>query len=520
MSGTQTNPYIRADVGSLASFLVTELGITVSAATVQQALENYINQFGSNPLPLAQMLPDFESNKAEMLFLLSQSKSWNTLYAAGIGQTVSEMVATAETLNQMAIEKGVQETALITAVLPSSIYAITDMQGVRIPRKVPGSLSASLSLEATQSITVTVPAYSQWLVNGNNYFNNTEIVFPPNTRVINTTLYEGVVSNINFTATGSLYQIYEFGNSDFAISDVDVIVSVNNVEYTSTRVNSYLSLGMWEYGPTDLIFRDKTNSQGNVEISFGDNNYGAAPTAGASINVTFATTSGASGNLQLQGQTISCPSNNLITGTATSNTQNGADEISAQTFKYLTPASMMANYRGITPDDYKSLALNYPGVIDALFLGQTDFAPNNLEYMMNVQVFLITNQPWTTTQWNTFISWMQKLIGANIVLLQQAVTPIYLDINVDIYCFPQTDLDSIQNLIISTLNTNLTVKAGALGYPIYISDLNNFIRSAAKSSIDYIVINSPTTGLTPTAAQYIVLNSTTINMHYTTRGVS
>jgi hypothetical protein len=512
-----TNPYIRADIGVLAQYLVTNLGLTQTAAQVQQSLQNYVTQFGDNPIPLAALLPDYESNKGEMINILSNYPAWSDLYTSGPGETIIDMFATGQTYGQMATEKAVQEAVLSTAVLPSSIYEYTRSNGVRIQRCIPGFISCTIQIPSVSTTTISLAPYTQFNINGINFFNRTTITIPPNTLSINATLYQGTVGSITFNAVGGNFQIYEFGNSDFAISDLDVLVSVNGTPYTNTLTNTYFSVGLWEYPGAQLVFYEATNSAGNVEIQFGNNTYGVAPQAGSSIEITYVSTLGANGNINLTSQMISCPSNSIISGTVTSTTQNGANQQSANSYKYLTPALYAAKYRCVTIDDYQATAITYPGVIDALFEGQAQFAPSNLQYMMNVTAYLLTNQPWTSTQWNTFAAWITKLGVANIVLLQGTLTPVTLNININVYCFQSADLESVQNQILSNIAILFQLEVGSIGYSYHLSDLDNLIK-ASSNQIDYYDIISPTAGQGVISGnQYIVLGTVNVTMAYTTR---
>jgi hypothetical protein len=516
------NPFIRADIGSLSSYLLSNLSNTptLTQAAIQSALQNYISQNGNQPIPQGQMLPDFESNKGELINLLASYPAWADIITAGIGETLAEMFATIATYNQMAIERGVQETQLGTSILSSSIYEIANSNGVRIQRCQPAYMTANISIPNPIADVFTIPPYTQFNSNGVNYFNRAAITIPQgSTTAFNVTLYQGTVGVINFTATGGIFQVYEFGNSDFSISDSDVLVSVNGVPFENTQFNSYLYAGLWEYGPSANVFIQNTNSAGNVEISFGDGNYGVSPNANSQIQVTFVTTLGAAGNSNSTNATVSCASLNQVSGISTSVTQNGANQKSALEYKFLGPALYYANYRAVTINDYKAVALLYPGVIDALFLGQSQFAPTNLEYMMNVQAYILTNEVWTTAQTTAFLGYMQNLGAANIVILPQTLTTITVDITASVYCFPQSDLTSVQNLVYGNIYSAFSLTVGSINYPYYLSDIIKQIESAS-SDIDYVILNTPTASILPlstSSGSVVQLGSVSLSMNFSTR---
>ena len=72
---------------------------------------------------------------------------------------------------------------------------------------------------------------------------------------------------------------------------------------------------MWEYNNTAQVFSNYNTSDGNVEIDFGNNINGAIPASNAAINVTFASTSGAAGNIDLTGTGVTSSGIQGLTGT-------------------------------------------------------------------------------------------------------------------------------------------------------------------------------------------------------------
>ncbi len=575
-------PYIRTPVANLAAYLAANIGSSTSTASITALLSSYIIANPPAALPLTAINPDFESNKAEMLNVLAGKPSWSDTITAGVGQTISEMIATATTFNQLSIEKGVQESIIDTAVLDSSIYGITRMLGVKIQRRIPGGCTAKISCPISATTTLTIPAYTQLQLSGFNYFNRTPIIIPASanwsantvysltntvypitvngytyvcttagtsgttepvwplvtngtvtdgtavwtlnsvgTANVLATIYEGQISSLSFTTSGVPFQIFEFGNSDFSISNVDINVTVTSpggavVSYENAVDTNGLLVGLWEYTSSDAVFEETTNAAGNVEIKFGNGTFGQLPLPNSNVTVSFVTTNGQEGNSNLNGQAIICPAFPTITGIATSSTSQGTDQLSAFDYKNLGPGLFAAKRRAVTPQDYASIATTYPGVIDAIFLGQSVFQPTNLAYMMNVQAILLTNTVWTTAQWQAFVTYMANLGCVNIVLLQVVPTVSILNISLDVYCVAQSDLNSVQNQIIANLQAAFTLGVGSLGYSWYKSDINRIVENTS-ALIDYLDITLPTIDDTITQYFYIQLGTITVNMHYSTR---
>ena len=155
-------PYVRAPVSSVSTYLAANLPGSISSSVIEASLSAYILANPPAPLPLTAINPDFESNKGEMLGVLAGTNSWADIATVGVGETFSEMIATAATLNQLSIEKAVQESIIDTAVLDSSIYGITRMLGVKIQRRIPANVPVLLSNTISTTTTLEIPAYTQF----------------------------------------------------------------------------------------------------------------------------------------------------------------------------------------------------------------------------------------------------------------------------------------------------------------------------------------------------------------------
>ena len=158
-------------------------------------------------------------------------------------------------------------------------------------------------------------------------------------------------------------------------------------------------------------------------------------------------------------------------------------------------------------------------MVDALFLGQQDFAPENLTYMMVVKAVLLTTSTWGTETFNTFSTWLSNLGIANVIYLQDNPTATSISISANVYCFNNSDLASIENSIVANLTAAFTPTLGSLGYNWYFSDIEKLILQTNSTDIDYIEVVSPSGDTTLTSLnQYITLSATpVISMNYSTR---
>lgn len=531
----------------LAPFL-EQYSTSITETIVENLLNTYVTEYQSNSLPISSITPDYESNLAELQAIIAayDNPAWTIQLIAATGTQLAGMIATAQTMNQLGFELALREAFIQLAQLASSIYAATIDNGMRISRMDPAYCTVSL----TSTQAVNIPAYTQFSIGGINYFNRSVIILPANTAIL-ATLYQGTVTTTSFTADGTAFQSYTFGNGDFAITNTDVSVSVAGVVWSKTGVNAskqavnsngnqigslstflkYFSVGLWEYGSTDQVYTDTTTPTGNAIIEFGNGTNGVIPPSNAVISIQYVETTGSQGNVNLTNQQVSCSAYSYVTGTATSSSDNGTDNLDPAEYKILSPGMYSAKMKPSTTTDYNAFALNYNGVVDAVFQGQQIFAPNDTTMCMYVKYWILPNTTWTTDEINQFTDWLTgngagniEFSGANLQFIGNIAPSIAVDITVNLYCYNTANLDTVKSNVTGAINALFTPKAGYLGTGMATTDIDRAIENTAKSSIDYydntfsdILPGQVVNGTTFTGYTYLTLNTLTVNTAFSTR---
>jgi hypothetical protein len=144
-------------------------------------------------ISLSTVKPDFESLLLQLQLAVQDKSTWIDLQTSGTGETLLELFASVGTINQFGIESAAREGFLTTAVRSSSIYAITRMLGVRIHRKSPASVSITLS-RTDSTVSYPVPKFTQFTVNGINYFNRNALVFAKGSLVAAERVFYGPIT--------------------------------------------------------------------------------------------------------------------------------------------------------------------------------------------------------------------------------------------------------------------------------------------------------------------------------------
>ena len=463
----------------------------------------------SNQVALSSVSPDFEALVSQLQAALASKNSWVDILTSATGQTLIDFMCSIGAYDQLSIERAAQEVMLDSAQLESSILTIARLLGVRVIRKSPADVQVTLNNSDTTASYV-IPAYTQFFINQNYYFNRDAIIFIVGQSTLTTTLYQGQLNNAQFISDGTSFQIYQVGNSDFAVSDTDIICSINNTTFTRTTTP------LWQASATDTVFFDSTTADGNAEFTFGNNIYGVAPGSGTTILFTYATTLGSEGNVSITGQVVTQNVFSNITGTTSSNAADGADQRDPSFYKVLAPGMYSAKQRAVTRDQYRAIAATYPGVIDCLFRGQAETYPSDKTYMNIIFATILTNPVWNNNQWIAFTAFMtsQDIFG----LQFNRVDPTSISINIvaNVYCKTNSNLTNVEQSLITALNAQFALKLGTLGFNQYLSDIYATLLEST-TFVDYVDVITPTGDTIVTALQYVVLNSITLNMFYSTR---
>jgi hypothetical protein len=210
-----------------------------------------------------------------------------------------------------------------------------------------------------------------------------------------------------------------------------------------------------------------------------------------------------------------------ISGITTTASMDGDDQKDPEYYRlhgaYLRSAKVRGG--GVTRQQYKALALGFPGVIDCNLLGQAETFPGQKEYMNVVTAIILADPLFDSGQFADFVTYMQARTIDGLQFLQLDPTPINSDITVTLYCTSKADPNAIQVTVNTALRALTVLKLGALGFSYYLSDIEKVIRDAVNdpSLLDYFTITAPTTDLIVAKDEYVQFNTVTVNSFYTTR---
>jgi hypothetical protein len=476
------------------------------------------------PLVLSPIVTDYYSLLATLEQDLIARGTWNDLAKSGTGATIMRWIASVGNASLGSVARSLQENYLDTARSPSAVFRAVRLQGGQIIRARAGSINVNVTRTDALATTLTVPAYTPWLVGSQKFFNRVPVVISPTGATVSAVLYRGVINYETWTSDGSPFQRFVLGTRNtWDISNDDLWMT------DSTGVLwSPVNTGLWREPGDSTTFFQSTLPDGRVECKFGDGNYAGLLGAG---DITFGYVQLDSAintiNPPLKGSTISAfgySVSGIVDATASAN----IDAPSPEFYKMIGPGSSANNARAVTRDDYRAIAMQYDGVIDAKFQGQAEINPSDVRWMNVVAASLLTTTPWSALEWLQFKEYMESERAiASTVIVRRDPDAVHINMPITVAAFPAADPTSLQTVVQNVVTDFFAVKAGSLGASYAPSDLILKIMESATYQqapnetgllIDTVTVPMDIINLKPTS--YFVLDSVTVNVAYTTRRTS
>jgi hypothetical protein len=303
---------------------------------------------------------DFDTTVAFLRDYVSSTnpEQWSDFFESNIGQNIIDMIAIQSDVLSYVANQISREMFLPTA----QRYASGLKHAKLVGYPVRGRTAASITLQAKTpfpaamaSTDVRFPAATQMELGDLTFELPEQVIIPAGTGAFSLTLSNSVADEDTFVSDGTAFQ--KFTTDGTPVLNASWKVTVNGLEWT--QVNSLL------IARATYSYSAQINSNGQLEISFGDGVSGLIPTSGATIKIKYRTGGGVDGNVpansangsQLVGfigaQQYSFTFNNSSKATG------GAEEESLEELKYNIPAWVRTVDKAITKEDYDTLARTF-----------------------------------------------------------------------------------------------------------------------------------------------------------------
>lgn len=468
-------------------------------------------------LIISDIAEDFNQFKSELEDYLTKKQAWKGNLTTMTGQTLLELISAIGTFNQTKISRAFADAFTETAVSDEAIRACTIMQGIRMTRKIPARLNVTLKA----SIGISIPAYSQFECSGYQFFNREAIEFK--TEELNCTLYQGEVHSYTISGNGENLQTWCSDETDFTVSDTDVLVILNGEMIPVTYT------GLWNYKNQNAC-QDLTMSDGRLLIQFGSSNvteqdienesdsndiitrlsYGTVPAVNDELTIIYCTTDGKSGNNYVTiDNEVSIDGFSDVTGTALENPKYGADERSTLTYKNNTASSFGTYGSAVTKSQYQAIVNSYPGIVDCVTRSQRELNPGDLRFMNLIWVTGVTESPWDDDKKKEFCEWCENQSMYSCKFVWVDATRVDRKVSIKCFCYSSAVLSDVKANVEAAITKLFAARAGILMTNIYRSDIINTALSA-DSNISYVTLEEPT-------ADFIVTQQNAPSLSFTTK---
>jgi hypothetical protein len=536
---TDYKPYIAAETVKLATYITNKAAI--SAPTEQNVilwLNEYVNSQAAPLIELSNVRPNFEAIKQQFHSILSEQDAWKDIIQAGGGETILEFIAIIGSLGQDGIISALQETNLDTASLTSSVYTLMRMLGVHIRRKIPAHVDIKVRQFSSKE-QIYIPIYSQFVIDGVGFFNRTAIIMNTNESYKTFRLYQGAVTMESYTSTGLPYQRFELGTNEYDISDTDLFCYLPDGT-TYTRVED----GLWNHGKTEKVFYENTTPEGNTELLFGNNIYGAIPPVNSNLQFIYAKTAGPKFNTTQVGKSVSLVAFNTWVPDrikrATSDETEAYTSLMTSGFNAVTTTPILGgaqekdkeHYRAVGPflnsgrkgmirrNDHYAVALEYPGVVDVLFQGQKEMGSYNRNFINVVWITPVMEggRAMSDPEWHEFTAFLDERAIWRLEWVHLPPVRIDLDIEARLYASIESDVQGLKSYAEYNVRDSFGLRRGSLGYTVTRSDLNDKLKLNYKNlRVDYVDLISPGFDYPVNKTEYLYINKLNVTVYPTDR---
>lgn len=290
---------------------------------------------------------------------------FNDFISSGVGVMLIDMVAWAGELLSFYIDRQASENYITTAKHRRSISRIARNVGYKMRAAVSASVDLSINLSEVKAFDVTIPIGFQFQGPNDLVFEALEAVtFPAGEGPSDTprivSVSEGTTVVQNFTSDGSKNQVFVLTpGQDKFVADGTAVGSVDGSPWTESEFITFDATDQFEvdYNAEPALWR------------FGDSAAGNIPASGASLTISYRSTSGAGG--LVLANTITSVVTPLVvasesiplTITHEDPSSGGADSETVDEARYQAPQWFAARNVAVTQADYVGLSQAYTDAI-------------------------------------------------------------------------------------------------------------------------------------------------------------
>jgi len=310
---------------------------------------------------------DYDTIKTDLLARAQRVfPEWTDRDPSDFGMLLVDLWASMGDVLHYYIDRAAGEAFISTAQQRESVLALANLMDYT-PRSR-SSAVGTVTLSNTGGASVGILPLTEFVAryDSTTYHLYTESGgYVPATSTSNIVLYEGALyieEVLTTNSNGQPGQRFVLQNENVVGRSVQVFVYEDGVTPVSYQRITRLATAV----SGDRVFTTNVTADGATEIVFGTSLNGFVPPTGSKVTSTYASSSGAAGNLpsnSIVGFKESPPENiNIQSSSAFS---GGVDEESITSLKQSIPSVISAQNRAVTRNDFVALALQVEGVAKA-----------------------------------------------------------------------------------------------------------------------------------------------------------
>lgn len=472
----------------------------------------------------------FDQHVSAILQEFQNEYAWLDKEKSSLAIFIVDALAGIAEVGQTHLMFALRESFIRKARRDSSVLAGVKFLGVDFPRK--SGSSVLCTLRNNSESTTSIAPFSALQISGFNFYSDSGITILPRSN-LNVTLKQGIIEQkvIDLSSLDLEFPELVLGIPDFVVSGEDLIiksVSANGEEIYWTKHLDTL----YEMRPTDSKYIESTTAEGDVNLLFGNGEYGRRLPADGELHIQYVRVSGSASNIGSPDSRITIAGNSFISGVTIEAAAGGSDQKDTNFFKLYAPHLFESRRSLVRQDHWEANILNYPDVADVTIQGQRDIDPADPAWQSTVRVCILpkNSSSWgganpnpTSGQWNRFKKWIETVKPKHITIAPYNPEKEMIDILIEYYVFDDVDASKIEPILTVAVQKFFARQQGILGRSLELSDLEDLIKYDAatgerRDEIDYVRILSPEKSVHPKSKlNYITPRSIKLIPRYSTR---
>ena len=314
--------------------------------------------------------------------LVDDSESFSAIYPSDTSTNLVNTLSAYGSMLQYQLVSSMANCYTDTAYSTNGIYQLANTLGNTLHGNVSSRVKVSMIKKNLLGKVQVVPAETQFVLGGKQFFNPSAIILPSSTdRVRDIVLMQGEILEVNKVSSGVENERFYF-STDFKCNHNYIKVKVNGEEWNVAE--SFLPYDKNNvYDPSEMnVVVLVTEPDGKSYIKVGNNQLGNMPPSGSDINIRYVSNDGEDGNIAevnvegelstplvfLDNQDVQTELDLSIISTTTA--YDGFSKQSVETLAYTSPYVFASGHRAIRRQDYNALLQNQCGYLTSNVWGE------------------------------------------------------------------------------------------------------------------------------------------------------